>query len=459
MEQGIAPPALVESDNLNDPDDFDDSNQALCVPAAETPHVEAPDQVGSQSSDDDDDDDWNRMEFKFANDVPSIKLSSVSHTAHVISFLSAQFGSEIAKSSAEFAEQQENLQNQYRGDFNLPNLHFKTRKMGERLQPHVLQLHSQPSLSRFWTLSRELRESIYRYAMKSHSPIEIGEDGCLRPNPVSVRPRVPEVPQDERSARMWQRRRQFEMHTAQFARRKGETLTPGLLTANKQLYAETVGVLYSLNSFTMASTDLETFLDKTGGKADRHIRRLCLKFPEDVDCNSFSEVSCLERLPHLAELRLDFSKMGCKIVQLFAAKMFFRQAHQWIVEVAEKRNDKLAAAKLIKAIFKPPSTPPDVLITSVPPSKEFRREAISSFSADLRTFIASPNLAEEDEVDRILETGIIPRSYYAIQGSRWRIIEDIRSGEQPQSEQEADSPIKYVQLATGLPAGDISSFM
>lgn len=133
MEQDLDPTALVESDNLDDPNESDDSDQALFVPAAETPHIEAPDQVGSQSSDDDDDDDWKIVEgIELAHDVPSIKLLSVSQTAHVVRYVSAQLGAEVAKSSTELTEQRKILQDQYRGFFSLPNRHWRDRANGEQ---------------------------------------------------------------------------------------------------------------------------------------------------------------------------------------------------------------------------------------------------------------------------------------------------------------------------------------
>ncbi|KAK8243923.1 hypothetical protein HDK90DRAFT_531085 [Phyllosticta capitalensis] len=432
MEQDLDPTALVESDNLDDPNESDDSDQALFVPAAETPHIEAPDQVGSQSSDDDDDDDWKIVEgIELAHDVPSIKLLSVSQTAHVNLQNNARSYKISIEASSAFP-------------IAIGGIEQMNRARGGRAGTSVVRLVTQHYLSHFWKLSIELRELIYRYAIMSDSPIGIGAYGTRWDSPNA---------KSERTAQIVRKQGKF---SELWTRARGETLTLGLLTANKQLYTEAIGVLYSANIFSVHVRGLKTFLDKAGGKVDRHIRRLRLELldrgPGSGDyLRAFNEISCLSRLPNLKELQLDFSLMGWKIVQLFAAKDFFRHAHRWIAEVAKKHDDKFAAVKLIKAVSKPPSGVPRYRNKHEPVSKEYRKEATSHFSVDLKKFIENPSLARKDELDRFFESGYIPRSYFGFEWNRWRILDDVRSRQQAEGGANATTDI---ELETGWPVDD-----
>ncbi|KAK7521847.1 hypothetical protein IWZ03DRAFT_404108 [Phyllosticta citriasiana] len=185
-------------------------------------------------------------------------------------------------------------------------------KTGERAGSHAIYVRQQPVSSHFWNLPCELRKLILGFAMTSRFPIFIDTKGlrCGR-------------------------------------RAQGETLCSSLLITGKRLCEEALEVLYNRSRFSMQSFSLPKFLEKAGGKADRHIREMRLQLRLDADRNTLG-ISSLCKLEHLTKLRLDFSMVGDKYVQLFVAKDFFAQAQSWMTQVAKRQDDKFAAVKMIE---------------------------------------------------------------------------------------------------------------
>ncbi|KAK7542440.1 uncharacterized protein J3D65DRAFT_613804 [Phyllosticta citribraziliensis] len=208
-----------------------------------------------------------------------------------------------------------------------------------------------------------------------------------------------------------------------------ETLTPGLLTAGKQLSSEAVEALCGGNVFSTTSSNLPMFLSTIGDMACESLHRLQIEVEIAKDWK-LSGLSCLSKLPRLRELLLSFARVGGKYVQLFAAKLFFEQTREWITTIGERRHDRFAAANTIKATSRRTCPPSQGFM---PPYDRESREMVirdagcSNFDGDLRKFIDEPGLAESDELSTCFATHRLPQQYSGPEWSRWRIIEDVRA--------------------------------
>ncbi|KAK8256340.1 hypothetical protein IWZ00DRAFT_551320, partial [Phyllosticta capitalensis] len=160
---------------------------------------------------------------------------------------------------------------------------------GPRIGYNVLSIQSHYSFPMFLDLARELRDRIYGFAITGDSSINFDYLCCRTTS-------------------------HFECGT----------LTPGLLTVSKQVYEESVPVLWSNNTFAIPGWTITQFLDRYGDKASRHLRCIHLKVFEDVEtqevieyCDDLFSPSLyideyidvhLDRLARLNHLHLEFYK-------------------------------------------------------------------------------------------------------------------------------------------------------
>ncbi|KAK8255007.1 hypothetical protein HDK77DRAFT_20040 [Phyllosticta capitalensis] len=263
---------------------------------------------------------------------------------------------------------------------------------------HALYIKTFPQFSKFLGLSREIRNLIYTFVMKRDSKIFIDKAG----------------------------RRGVSLDK-KFGETRLETLTPGLLTVNKQVHDEAIEILYEKNFFTTNCAHLETFVARLGGNALACIRHLELWMDdeafvsEDPSTHLAFHGDSLAKLPHLKELRLVFQiETFFKFYRIFAAKLFFRQARRWLAEVAQLRGQGYDVLKLITTDFLP---------ERVGSMKEEDLKVIEgSFRQDLGKFINDPALALWDELDDVadprkwLEGNQIPWKV-----SRWEALEHFRA--------------------------------
>lgn len=210
----------------------------------------------------------------------------------------------------------------------------------------VIVLDQNPPF-RFLDLPREIRDEIYTYAMVpevlQHEAIisHPNNNGYIR---FRVRRKFPSV---YHRVTFYSRVRRNEPIKQQFKHK--ESLTPGLLLTSKQVYEESLPVLYGRNHFVIpgVSVALSHFLDKIGASS-KDIRSLRINnFWYAPDSGKH-----LDKLYHLQSLSLDAPSEleGWPIESpIRAADAFFEKAYRWVRGVASvhKDTDYLRAVRSI----------------------------------------------------------------------------------------------------------------
>lgn len=210
----------------------------------------------------------------------------------------------------------------------------------------VIVLDQSPPF-RFLDLPREIRDEIYTYAMVpevlQHEAIisHPNNNGYIR---FRVRRKFPSV---YHRVTFYSRVRRNEPIKQQFKHK--ESLTPGLLLTSKQVYEESLPVLYGRNHFVIpgVSVALSHFLDKIGASS-KDIRSLRINnFWYAPDSGKH-----LDKLYHLQSLSLDAPSEleGWPIESpIRAADAFFEKAYRWVRGMASvhKDTDYLRAVRSI----------------------------------------------------------------------------------------------------------------
>lgn len=195
----------------------------------------------------------------------------------------------------------------------------------------------------FLALPREIRDEIYTHAMvldifpPNRVQDSTGNDGVVRFGRVRS-----DSPEQYKHMKVFGVSRKASTFFREYVRRK-QSLSPGLLTVSRQVYHESLQVLYGANEFEM---DVFCGLPSIFAKFENFS-----KFLRRLHIGSFWELrnigKYLEPLVHLQQLYIEWPTLYSIQDPAHVADVFFDKSHRWIYGVASVYENEVRAASLV----------------------------------------------------------------------------------------------------------------
>lgn len=201
----------------------------------------------------------------------------------------------------------------------------------------------------FLDLPREIRDEIYAYAMVPHTQCRASSsskpyiESRIFLNVTKAQPDQAKryIPYEVRIAREFgplvlSSMLQSQEFTLQ------ESVTPGLLTVNRQVYHEARHILYEKNTFQMQPWTIESFLARSN-PADQQIRYLNIVHLGRYGVQRTKEMLAkLTHLKHLGLVGMPLSDEDERYSPFIAAKELYRKMYIWIDCVGKLHGDRFA---------------------------------------------------------------------------------------------------------------------
>ncbi|KAF9633688.1 hypothetical protein BFW01_g4582 [Lasiodiplodia theobromae] len=202
----------------------------------------------------------------------------------------------------------------------------------------------------FLDLPREIRDEIYTYAMVPHTQCRASPsrkpyiESRIFLNVTEARPDQAKryIPREVKTAREYGLSVLSSMFQGQEFTLQ-ESVTPGLLTVNRQVYLEARQILYEKNTFQMQLWTVERFLARIG-PADQQIRYLNVVHLGCYGVQRAKEtLANLTHLKHLTLVGMPLSDEGERYSPFIAATELYRKMYIWIDCVGKLHGDRFAA--------------------------------------------------------------------------------------------------------------------
>lgn len=202
----------------------------------------------------------------------------------------------------------------------------------------------------FLDLPREIRDEIYTYAMVPHTQCRASSsskpyiESRIFLNVTKAQPDQAKryIPYEVKIAREYGPLVLSSMFRGQEFTLQ-ESVTPGLLTVNRQVYHEAQHVLYENNTFQMQPWTAESFLARSG-PADQQIRYLNIVHLGRYGVQRTKEMLAkLTHLKHLGLVGMPLSDEDERYSPFIAATELYRKMYIWIDCVGKLHGDRFAA--------------------------------------------------------------------------------------------------------------------
>ncbi|KAL1643305.1 hypothetical protein SLS58_004976 [Diplodia intermedia] len=264
------------------------------------------------------------------------------HTTHVNSYDNTSVPAKKNKSTGIYIKLESPL--------SLEVLHTKTFADGPMAGYQTVTIKPEIPFP-FLKLPREIRDEIYAYAMvREILPQELlehlgcedleGNDGVIR-----FRRLRPGPAKKDRLRKLCQPSKESSEYQEEYVSRK-RSLTPGLLVTSRQVYRESLPILYGANVFEMDPKYQMPSILTQFGNSSGYLRSLCLTdgFWEMTNIGKY-----LEPLVHLRQLSVGMP-WGTRVqIQgpAHLADIFFDKLYRWIRGVALVHGDETRAADYV----------------------------------------------------------------------------------------------------------------